>query len=216
MKDGAKFIRFAIAQGALQFGEFTLKSGRSSPYFFNAGTFNDGHALEVLSRFYAQAIIDARIKFDMLFGPAYKGIPLVAAVAMALSREYKRGVPYAFNRKEVKQYGEGGRFVGAPIKGRVLLIDDVITAGTAINEVIDMIQGAGGQPVGAAVAFDRSERAADMNISAVRGVEQRFGIMVITVANSGELVEYMESQQLYVEHLPGLKKYLATYEAERP
>ena len=208
MKNSLRFIQFVIEQGALQFGEFTLKSGRESPYFFNAGLFNDGHTLEVLSKFYAQAIIDAEMNFDMLFGPAYKGIPLVTAVAMTLAREHKRNVPYAFNRKETKRYGDGGQIVGAPLQGRVLIIDDVITAGTAINEAIDMICNAGGQPIGAVIAFDRQEKGVGQGASAVETVQQQTGIKVTAVANVNELIQYAESHDLYKEQLPKLREYL--------
>ena len=158
MKNSTKFIQFAVEHGVLQFGEFNLKSGRVSPYFFNAGLFNDGSALDKLSSFYAQAIIDSELEFDMLFGPAYKGIPLVAAVAMTLSRDHNRNYPYAFNRKEVKKYGDGGQIVGATLSGKVLIIDDVITAGTAINEAAEIISHTQGQMAGVVIAFDRQER----------------------------------------------------------
>lgn len=214
MKNRSKFIQFAIEQGVLQFGEFTLKSGRVSPYFFNAGLFNDGHALEVLSKFYAQAIVDANIEFDMLFGPAYKGIPLVTAVALTLAREYRRNVPYAFNRKEAKLYGDGGQLVGAPLKGKVLIIDDVITAGTAINEAVDIIRNSGGQATGVAIAFDRQEQGEIESVSAVEEVERRFGIKVIAVANAAELIQYTESKQLYKAQLTQLSNYLDKYKAK--
>ncbi len=211
MKNSLKFIQFAIEKGVLQFGKFNLKSGRVSPYFFNAGLFNDGHALEVLSKFYAQAIIEADIEFDVLFGPAYKGIPLVAAVAITLAREHKHNVPYAFNRKEAKAYGDGGRIVGAPLNGKVLIIDDVITAGTAINEAVSIIRQVGGQPVGVVIAFDRQEQGETESISAVAEVEQKFGIKVIAVANLLELIQYAETKELYTEHLASLHRYLEKY-----
>ena len=211
MKNSSGFIQFAIEQGALQFGKFSLKSGRISPYFFNTGQFNNGHSLGVLSKFYAQAIIDSKIQFDMLFGPAYKGIPLVTAVAIALANEHDLNTPYAFNRKHAKTYGDGGQAVGAPIQGKVLIIDDVITAGTAINEAVTIIRGAGGSPTGAAIAFDRQERASGARVSAVEKVAQQFGIEIIAVANAGELIHYAQSEQLYEDQIPKLKKYLEKY-----
>ncbi len=213
MKNSSKFIQFAIELGVLQFGEFTLKSGRISPYFFNAGLFSSGHALEVLSNFYAQAIVDAKIEFDMLFGPAYKGIPLVAATAMTLAREYNIDMPYAFNRKEAKQYGDGGSTVGAPLAGRVLIIDDVITAGTAIHEAVTIIRNAEAEPVGVTIAFDRQERGSTSTSSAVSSVEQKYAIQVISVAKADELIQYAESKQLYEQELKNLKAYLAEYKA---
>ncbi len=208
MKNSLKFIQFAIQQGVLQFGEFTLKSGRVSPYFFNTGLFNDGHALTTLSTFYAQAIIDADIEFDMMFGPAYKGIPLVAATAMSLAREHGRNVPYAFNRKEAKRYGDGGQTVGAPVAGKVLIVDDVITVGTAVNEAVEAIHGAGGQTVGAVIAFDRREREKTGKQSAVETLQNRLAIQVIAIATVTELVQYAESRQLYGKYLPALQSYL--------
>ena len=189
MKNSTKFIQFAVERGVLQFGEFTLKSGRNSPYFFNAGLFNDGQALAQLSHFYAQAIVDSKMDFDMLFGPAYKGIPLVAAVAMTLSRDYGKNYPYAFNRKEVKKHGDGGQIVGAPLTGKVLILDDVITAGTAINEAADIIAQADSkaQIQGVVIAFDRQELGNDQSLSAVQQVEQDLNISVITVAGASEL-----------------------------
>ena len=216
MKNSSEFLQFAIQQGALQFGEFTLKSGRISPYFFNAGLFNDGHALEVLSKFYAQAIIESEIEFDMLFGPAYKGIPLVTAVAMSLASRHKRKVAFAFNRKEAKLYGDGGDCVGAPLKGRVLIIDDVITAGTAIHEAVGIIQNAGAQAVGVTIAFDRQERGNAEGISAVHAVEQEFAMHVIAVSNARELIQYAESNDLYTEELNKLKTYLQEYRPIKP
>ena len=221
MKNSSKFIQFAVEQGVLQFGEFTLKSGRVSPYFFNAGLFNDGSALDKLSRFYAQAIVDSKIDFDMLFGPAYKGIPLVAAVAMTLSRDHGRNYPYAFNRKEVKNYGDGGQIIGAPLNGKVLIIDDVITAGTAINEAAEIIsqlssQSSGqkqAQITGAVIAFDRQEVSKDSLLSAVEQVEQHLEASVISVANANELIDYAESNNMYVEHISSLKRYLDNYQS---
>ncbi len=214
MSTNLEFIEFAVEQGALQFGEFTLKSGRVSPYFFNAGLFQDGHALAVLSKFYAQAIIQAKIEFDVLFGPAYKGIPLVATVAMNLATEYNKNVGYAFNRKEVKSYGDGGKLVGAPLQGRVLIVDDVITAGTAIREAVKIIKDHHAQAVGVVNAFDRQERGLQNNLSAVQQVEQEFKLQVIAIANAKELIGYAESKQLYSKYLGKLKAYLEQYQAK--
>jgi orotate phosphoribosyltransferase len=215
MKNSTKFIQFAVERGVLQFGEFTLKSGRNSPYFFNAGLFNDGQALAQLSQFYAQAIVDSKMDFDMLFGPAYKGIPLVAAVAMTLSRDYGKNYPYAFNRKEVKKHGDGGQIVGAPLTGKVLILDDVITAGTAINGAADIIAqtDSKAQIQGVVIAFDRQELGNDQSLSAVQQVEQDLNISVITVAGASELVEYAESNNMYSEHLEALKSYLEKHQS---
>ncbi len=219
MKNSSKFIQFAVEHGVLQFGEFTLKSGRVSPYFFNAGLFNDGNALHQLSQFYAQAIVDSNLEFDMLFGPAYKGIPLVVAVAMTLSRDHGRNYAYAFNRKEVKKYGDGGQIVGAQLSGKVLIIDDVITAGTAINEAADIIAQSGAKATGVVIAFDREERSQEneaaslMAVSAVGQVERDLGLSVITVAKANDLISYSESNNMYTEYLERIKNYLAKYRA---
>ena len=215
MNNSSKFIQFAIEQGVLQFGEFTLKSGRVSPYFFNAGLFNDGQALDQLSRFYAQAIVDAKLEFNMLFGPAYKGIPLVAAVALALVRDHGLNYPYAFNRKEVKTYGDGGQIVGAPLFGKVLIIDDVITAGTAIHEAAEMISQIDSdvQTNGVVIAFDRQEVGQEGTLSAVQQVERDLQLPVTSVATVSELIEYVESKNMYAEHIPGLKSYLEKHQA---
>ena len=214
MKISTDFIEFAINKGVLQFGKFTLKSGRVSPYFFNAGLFNDGQSLESLSKFYAKVIVDSNIEFNMLFGPAYKGIPLATAVAMTLARDHQINVPYAFNRKETKQYGDGGQIVGAPLNGKVLIVDDVITAGTAIHEAVEIIRNLKAEPVGVVIAFDRQERGKTENISAVDEVEQKIGIKVISIAGASELVRYAEAKQLYAEHLPKLQDYFKTYKSK--
>ncbi|MGH1538230.1 MAG: orotate phosphoribosyltransferase [Gammaproteobacteria bacterium] len=215
MKNSTKFIQFATEKGVLQFGEFTLKSGRVSPYFFNAGLFNDGSALDSLSCFYAQAIVDSELEFDMLFGPAYKGIPLVAAVAMTLARDHNLNYPYAFNRKEVKKHGDGGQIVGAPLSGKVLIIDDVITAGTAINEAAEIISNTESVVAGVVIAFDRQERGQGSGsaISAVEQVECDLHIKAISVATANELIAYSKSNNLYSEHLPKLESYLTKYQS---
>ena len=214
MKNSSKFIQFAIEQGVLQFGEFTLKSGRVSPYFFNAGLFNDGQALDQLSHFYAQAIVDAKLEFDMLFGPAYKGIPLVTAVAMALARDHGLNYPYAFNRKEAKTYGDGGQIVGAPLSGNVLIIDDVITAGTAIHEAAEIISqlDSNAKANGVVIAFDRQEVGQEGTLSAILQVEHDLQLTVTSVATVSELMEFVKSKNMYAEHIPDLKNYLNKYQ----
>ncbi|MEM7400671.1 MAG: orotate phosphoribosyltransferase [Pseudomonadota bacterium] len=214
MKNSTRFIKFAVEHGVLQFGEFTLKSGRVSPYFFNAGLFNDGKALDQLSGFYAQAIVDAKLEFDMLFGPAYKGIPLVAAVAMNLSRDHGKNYPYAFNRKEIKSYGDGGQIVGATLNGKILIIDDVITAGTAINEAADIIMQSSAQAFGVVIAFDRQEIGQEKDRSAVQQVEQDLNMNVISVATASELLDYAESNNMYSDHLASMKSYLEAYQTK--
>jgi orotate phosphoribosyltransferase len=182
------FIQLALARGALRFGSFTLKSGRVSPYFFNAGLFNTGAALAELGACYADAIVAAGLEFDVLFGPAYKGIPLATATATALAQRHGRDVPWVFNRKEAKDHGEGGNLVGAPLSGRVLIVDDVITAGTAIRESIDIIRAAGAEPCGVALALDRQERGRGER-SAVQEVEQEFGLPVTSIISLADLLE---------------------------
>ena len=195
MKDYQKeFLGFAIDQGVLRFGEFTLKSGRVSPYFFNAGLFNTGGALARLGRYYAQAIVDAGIGFDMLFGPAYKGIPLAAATAIALADHHGRDVPYCFNRKEAKDHGEGGNLVGAPLAGRVLIVDDVITAGTAIRESVDIIQAAGATPAGVLISLNRQERGRG-ELSAIQEVERDYGLSVASIVDLSDLLAFLEDQR---------------------
>ena len=186
-----EFIDFAIANDVLRFGEFTLKSGRVSPYFFNAGLFNTGRSLAELGRFYARAVIDSGVEFDMVFGPAYKGIPLAASLAIALSDGHGRDVPFAFNRKEAKDHGEGGTIVGAPLAGRVLVIDDVISAGTSVRESAGLIEAAGARLAAVSIALDRQERG-EGRASAVQEVEQRFGIPVVSIANLDALITYLE------------------------
>jgi orotate phosphoribosyltransferase len=186
------FVDFMLEIGALKFGEFTLKSGRVSPYFFNAGQFNQGNHLSQLGQFYAQAINASGIKFDVLFGPAYKGIPLVAATAIALNDSFNRSVPYSFNRKEAKNHGEGGNIVGHPLEGDILIIDDVITAGTAIREAKDIISANGAKIKGVVVALDRQEKGKG-ELSAIQEVEQNFGIAVVSIINLSHIVDYLKA-----------------------
>jgi orotate phosphoribosyltransferase len=187
----SEFIDLCVQLGVLRFGSFTLKSGRESPYFFNAGLFNTGAAIAAVGRAYAAAVAASDLKFDMLFGPAYKGIPLVTITAAALAERHARNVPLAFNRKEAKEHGEGGKIVGAPLQGRVLIVDDVITAGTAIRESIDIIQGAGATPAGVLLALDRQERASGSDFSAVQEVRTRYQIPVISVVNLADLMHHV-------------------------
>jgi len=186
------FLDFMLEIGALKFGEFTLKSGRVSPYFFNAGQFNQGNHLSQLGQFYAKAIEASGIKFDVLFGPAYKGIPLAAATAIALNDSFNRSVPYSFNRKEAKDHGEGGNIVGHPLEGDILIIDDVITAGTAIREAKDIINANGAKTKGVVVALDRQEKGKG-ELSAIQEVEQNFGIAVVSIINLSHIVDYLKA-----------------------
>jgi orotate phosphoribosyltransferase len=186
----SEFIDLCARLGVLKFGRFTLKSGRESPYFFNAGLFNTGAAIGALGRAYAAAVAGSHLEFDMMFGPAYKGIPLVTITAAALA-ERGRNVPFAFNRKEAKDHGEGGSIVGSALRGRVLIVDDVITAGTAIRESIDIIRGAGAVPAGVLLALDRQERASDSGSSAVQEVQSQYGIPVISVVNLAALLDHV-------------------------
>lgn len=188
-----EFIEFAIQQGVLRFGEFTLKSGRVSPYFFNAGLFRTGAALARLGRFYARAIVDRAPAFDVLFGPAYKGIPLAATTAVALADHHDRDLPYAFNRKEAKAHGEGGNIVGAALSGDILIIDDVITAGTAIREVMGLIDEAGARAAGVVIALDRQERGSG-EASAIQEVEARYGMPVLSIVTLDMILAYLEGQ----------------------
>jgi orotate phosphoribosyltransferase len=205
-----QFIEFALKVGVLQFGEFTLKSGRKSPYFFNSGLFNTGAALAQLGRAYAQAIVNSGIAFDMLFGPAYKGIPLVSAVSIALADHHGRDVPYAFNRKEAKDHGEGGTIVGAALKGRVLLIDDVISAGTSVRESVQLIERAGATLSGVMIALNRQERGQGA-LSAIQEVEQSLHIQVGSIIALDQLVEYLAQQPGQDDALRRIKEYRAQY-----
>ena len=186
------FLEFALARGVLKFGEFTLKSGRTSPYFFNAGLFDSGRALAQLGRWYAQTIVDSGLRFDMLFGPAYKGIPLVSVTAAALAEHHGRDLPWCFNRTEAKDHGEGGSLVGAKLSGRVLIIDDVITAGTAIREAVEIIRAAGATPVGVALALDREERGKEGERSAVEEASREFGVQVASIVRLRDLISWLE------------------------
>jgi len=181
------FIELAMSRQALRFGTFKLKSGRESPYFFNAGLFNDGEAIAVLGKCYAAALTRSGLEFDMLFGPAYKGIPLATTTAVALAEHHHRSVPWAFNRKEAKDHGEGGNIVGSPLKGRVVIIDDVITAGTAIRESVEIIRAAGAEPAGVALALDRQERGQGTQ-SAVQEVSAQFGVRCVSILTLAELI----------------------------
>ncbi len=208
MKDYQRqFLEFALARQVLRFGEFTLKSGRKSPYFFNAGLFNNGASLAAIGRSYAQAVQDSGIEFDMLFGPAYKGIPLATVTAAALAEHHGRDLPYCFNRKEAKDHGEGGQLVGAPLKGRVLIVDDVITAGTAVREAVSIIRAAGATPVGLVIALDRQERGQG-TLSAVKEVEQEHKMQVAAIVRLAELRDWVATQ-------PDLKASLAAIDAYR-
>jgi len=205
-----EFIRFAIERGVLRFGQFTLKSGRTSPYFFNAGLFNSGLALAQLGRFYAAAVVDSGIPFDVLFGPAYKGIPLAATTAVALAEHHQRDVPWCFNRKEAKDHGEGGTLVGAPLAGNVLIIDDVITAGTAIREVMQIIQAQGAQAAGVLIALNRQERGKS-ELSAIQEVERDFGMPVVSIVSLEQVLEYLAGDAELKQYLPAVQAYRAEY-----
>lgn len=205
-----EFIEFALEVGVLRFGQFKLKSGRNSPYFFNSGLFNTGYAAAKLGRTYAAAVADSKIAFDMLFGPAYKGIPLVALTAAALAEHHGRDLPFCFNRKEVKDHGEGGAIVGAPVSGRVLILDDVITAGTAIRETVTLLRQAGGEPAGVVIALDRQERG-NGELSAIQEVQQTFGIPVASIIRLDDLVEHLESSARHGQFLPLVQDYRERY-----
>ena len=201
-----KFIELALSEQVLEFGEFTLKSGRISPYFFNAGRFNTGRSLAVLGSCYANAIVHKCPDFDILFGPAYKGIPLVAAAAIALAGEFDRDVPYCFNRKEAKTHGEGGALVGSPLQGRVLVIDDVITAGTAIKEVLKIVAAEGAQVSGIVVGLDRKERGQG-ELSAIQEIETNNGISVTSITDIDDILVYLRETGLHAETLVRIEKY---------
>ena len=205
----AQFIDFAIKKQVLRFGEFKTKAGRLSPYFFNAGLFNDGESLMKLGEFYAAAILKSGVQFDMLFGPAYKGITLAASISIALARQ-GHNLPYAYNRKEAKDHGEGGTIVGAPLKGRVLIVDDVISAGTSVRESVEMIKAAGATPAGVAIAIDRQERGLG-ELSAEQEVEKDSGMPVIKIATLADLITFLDGAADLAEHKPAVQAYRSQY-----
>jgi orotate phosphoribosyltransferase len=216
--DRAAFVNFALDEGVLRFGQFQTKSGRLSPYFFNAGLFNHGASLARLGEFYAEALLASGQPFDMLFGPAYKGISLAATAAMALSARAEctgSPIPFAFNRKEAKDHGEGGSLVGAPLAGRVVIIDDVITAGTSVRESVEIIRAAGAEPVAVLIALDRMERAGaedDLSVgSAVQEVGQRYGLPVITIATLDDIMALIEGQSAFTDHAAAVQAYRNRY-----
>ncbi|MCR9562751.1 orotate phosphoribosyltransferase [Vibrio alginolyticus] len=205
-----EFIEFALEKEVLKFGEFTLKSGRKSPYFFNAGLFNTGRDLARLGRFYAAALADSGIEFDVLFGPAYKGIPIATTTAVALADHHDIDTPYCFNRKEAKDHGEGGNLVGSALEGRIMLVDDVITAGTAIRESMEIIQANGADLAGVLVAIDRQEKGKG-ELSAIQEVERDFGCAIISIVSLTDLVTFLEEKGTDKEHLKAVKAYRAEY-----
>lgn len=212
MQDYQKaFIEFAIEQGVLKFGEFELKSGRISPYFFNAGLFNTGKAMSTLAKSYAAAIVNSGIQMDVLFGPAYKGIPLAATTAMSLSENFDRETPYAFNRKEKKDHGEGGSLVGAPLEGNIVIIDDVITAGTAIREVMALLAAQdNAKPAGVVIALDRQEKGKG-ELSAIQEVERDYGIPVVSIVTLEQVMEYVAQQDEFKQYFPAIEAYRNQY-----
>ncbi len=211
MQDNKKrFIELAIKYQVLKFGEFTLKSGRISPYFFNAGLFNSGYALAELGSCYAQAIIDENIKYDVMFGPAYKGIPLVSAIVFALSVNHGIDKPYAFNRKEAKDHGEGGLIVGAELSGDVLIVDDVITAGTAIREAVDIIKAEGAATSAVLIALDRQEKGKS-ELSAIQEVHRDYGIEVFSIITLVDLIDYLEGDDLFGGFVGVMREYREKY-----
>jgi orotate phosphoribosyltransferase len=203
------FIAFCFEQGVLKFGQFVTKSGRTTPYFFNAGLFSTGASLERLAQFYAKAILSSGVKFDMLFGPAYKGIVLAASTAIALARE-GRDVAFAYNRKEPKDHGEGGELIGAPLAGRVLIVDDVLTAGTAVGESLRMIASRGATPAGVAISLDRMERGTG-KLSAIQEIEQRHGIPVVSIASLDDLVGWLGDRAEFRQNLQAIREYRQLY-----
>lgn len=207
-----EFIEFCLANDVLRFGSFTLKSGRVSPYFFNAGLFNSGKSITSIGRFYAAAILDQQFKYDVLFGPAYKGVPLVVASSIALYMDHQIDAPYSFNRKEKKDHGEGGSIVGTPLEGDILVVDDVITAGTAINESIQIIKGSKANLCGVIVAVDRAEIAPDgSGKSAIQAIQEQNGIPVRAIITIDHIIEFMTEKGTYVQELEQMKAYKAQY-----
>jgi orotate phosphoribosyltransferase len=209
-----EFIEFALAKNVLRFGEFTLKSGRTSPYFFNAGLFNTGGDLAKLGRYYASALADSTIEFDLLFGPAYKGIPIATTTAVALADHHNMDLPYCFNRKEAKTHGEGGSLVGSPLEGKVMLVDDVITAGTAIRESMEIIKSHGAELSGVLIALDRQEKGQG-ELSAIQEVERDFGTQVISIVTLADLINYLEEKVAedasLTDSLNSIRKYRENY-----
>lgn len=206
-----EFLDFTIATGVLCFGEFTLKSGRLSPYFFNSGLFNTGESLARLGRYYAQSIEQSGIEYDCIFGPAYKGIPLVATASVALYEHHRHNVPYAFNRKEAKDHGEGGNIVGAGLKGRVLIIDDVISSGMSVDESVDIIRAAGAIPAGVSISLDRMERGLESELTAIQAVEARHHLKVTSIVTLDDLITYLEDKPDQAEHLERIRAYRTEY-----
>lgn len=204
------FIQFAIETGVLKFGEFTLKSGRISPYFFNAGLFNTGLAISRLGQFYATAIMESGLEFDVMFGPAYKGIPLVVATAIALAEDYDKDYPWCFNRKEVKDHGEGGMLVGAPLTGDVLLIDDVITAGTAIREVMQIVKAEKAITAGVIIALDRQEKGKEA-LSAIQEVENEYRMPVLSIVTLDMILQYLAEDKTLKQYLSAVEDYRRQY-----
>jgi len=216
--DRREFVQFALKEGVLRFGSFVTKSGRTSPYFFNAGLFNTGASVGKLAQFYAQALIDSKLPFDMLFGPAYKGIPLATATSVALANHAElqgRDVPFAYNRKEAKDHGEGGVLVGAPLKGKVVIIDDVITAGTSVKESVEIIRAAGAQPCAVLIAMDRMERAGPDGAlsphSAVQEVQQRYGLPVVSIASLTDILALLEHNAEFAQYRESVLAYRSRY-----
>lgn len=205
-----EFIEFAIERGVLKFGEFTLKSGRTSPYFFNAGLFNKGSDLARLGRFYAEALVDSGIDFDVLFGPAYKGIPIATATAVALYDQHNQDTPYCFNRKEKKDHGEGGNLVGSALEGKVMLVDDVITAGTAIREAMDIVQANGAELSGVLIALDRQEKGKG-ELSAIQEVERDFGAKVVSIVSLNDVITFLKDDDTFKEYLPKVEAYRSQF-----
>jgi len=205
-----QFIEFALETGVLRFGSFTLKSGRTSPYFFNSGLFNTGASLARLGRFYAQAITESALNYDVLFGPAYKGIPLASTTVIALADNHQRDVPYVFNRKQTKDHGEGGQLVGAELKGKILIIDDVISAGTSVRESVDIINAANAIPAGVIIALDRQERGQDSR-SAIQEVEAEHKIPVVSIIGLNDLLSYLQNNAELAQYLPAVEAYRQRY-----
>ncbi len=205
-----QFIEFALETGVLRFGSFTLKSGRVSPYFFNSGLFNTGASLARLGQFYAQAIIDSQVEFDLLFGPAYKGIPLASSTVIALAEHHQRDIPYTFNRKEIKDHGEGGQLIGSDLNGKILIIDDVISAGTSVRESVDIINSAKASPAGVIIALDRQEKG-QTDQSAIQQVESELKIPVISIICLADLLNYLQNNPALAKHLADVEAYRQQY-----